>query len=74
MRNLRKMVSLGRNNITNEMVRFGGVVMTENLTEIFNKIVMKGRVREKLDIIILYNKGDRHKVGNYRSMNLSLII
>jgi hypothetical protein len=73
----KKKVSPGHDHITNEMVKLGGEVMIEILTELFNKILAGGKVPDewrKSDIIILFKKGDRHKVENYRPINLSVTI
>ena len=74
---LKKKVSPGHDNLTNEMMKLGGEVMAEILTELFNQILREGKIPDewrKSDIIILFKKGDRHRVENYRPINLSVTI
>ncbi len=64
----------GHDGITNEQIKYGGKTLIEKLTNLFNEILLTGKTPEqwkKSDIILLFKKGDRHQISNYRPITLS---
>ncbi|VDO08661.1 unnamed protein product [Brugia timori] len=69
--------SPGHDGITNEHIKAGGRKLITLLTKLFNRILKTGTIPtewKRSNIIILHKKGDRHKIGNYRPITLSLTI
>ncbi len=77
VKQLKSNKSPGHDNITNEHIKMGVEKIITQITKLFNKILSSGRIplEWKLsDIIILFKKGGRHKVTNYRLITLSPVI
>lgn len=67
----------GHDKITNEHIKMGGVELIKKLTKLFNKVLETSKIPKDWkvsDIIILFKKGDRHKVENYRPITLTSTI
>jgi len=62
---LKKEKSPGPDKITNEQIKYGGRAMVTSLVKIFNRIIKitkTPKAWKKSDIIVIYKKGDRHKI------------
>lgn len=76
IRNIEKLKSgksPGPDNITNEAIKNGKMLLAHPLTTLFNKILQEKRVPKKWTesrIILLYKKGNPSDVGNYRPISL----
>ncbi len=73
IKNLKSNKTPGYDNIINEQIKFGGEKLIKKLTEIFNKILEQGKIPEKWkksDISLIFKKGDRHNINNYRPISL----
>ena len=71
---LKKRKSPGPDKITNEQIKYAGEAMVKRFVKIFNTIIKTVRTpREwkQSDMIIIYKKGDKQEIENYRSISLS---
>ncbi len=72
--NLRDNKSPGSDKICNEQIKYGGKELLKVLTNIFNNILITQEIPtlwKKSDIILIYKKGDRHIIDNYRPITIS---
>ncbi|CAH0717940.1 unnamed protein product, partial [Brenthis ino] len=63
----------GPDGISNEILRQGKEVLTPVLTDMFNNIISTEIIPQQWtesNIILLYKKGDKHEIGNYRPISL----
>ena len=61
-------------NISNEHIKYGERGIIKYLTKIFNKILIHGKTPDEWglsDVIIMFKKGDKHSIENYRPLSLS---
>lgn len=74
VKHLKPNKSPGHDNITGELIKMRGKTIAKILIELFN-IIMETGITSKSwkfsDIIILFKKGDRHKIENYRPITLT---
>ncbi len=69
--------SAGHDKLTNEHIKMGADKIIKHLTDLFNKILKTNKMTKDWkfsNIIILFQKGNSHKIDNYRLITLSLII
>ena len=67
----------GSDGIYNEHIKHGGEKLTQLIHVLFCKIMNEGKTPSawnKSDIILIYKKGDRHKVENYRPISLTPVL
>lgn len=63
----------GPDGIHNEILKHSKEVLTLVLTEMFNKVISTEIIPQQWtesNIILLYKKGDKHDIGNYRPISL----
>lgn len=71
--NLKRNKAAGPDFIFNEELRAGGVTLAKALCELFNDCLKQGRVPQewlKAKLILLFKKGDRNDIRNYRPLSL----
>ena len=64
----------GHDKIKNEHIKYRGEMIIQRLTTIFNLILSSGVIPnywKQSDIILLFKKGNKHKIENYRPISLS---
>lgn len=69
VKSLKMEKSAGTEGITNEQIKYGGEMLIKHITKLINKIVTAKKIPkqwDESDIKIIYKKGDRHKITNYR--------
>lgn len=74
VRQLKNNKAMGTDLICNEQIKNGGEVLIKNLTILFNAILLHKEIPtdwKKSNIILLFKKGDRHNIENYRPISLS---
>lgn len=74
IKNLKDNKATGHDKITNEQFKFGGNALTLKLTEIFNEILKTQLIPQdwkKSDIILVFKKGNKHDIANYRPITLA---
>ncbi len=74
VKKLKKEKAAGSDKITNEHLIYGGKGLIKIITYLFNMILKVRKVPKAWkdsDIILLYKKGDKHLVKNYRPISLS---
>ena len=75
--NLKNNKAPGSDKISNEFFKLGGKLLVDTLTKLFNKILIDKKIPEnwkQSDIILIFKKGERDKITNYRPISLSLTI
>lgn len=73
LKKLRNRKSPGLDGITNELLKYGGESITDQLTTLINKILHFHRIPDEWRIsktILLLKKGDKELPSNYRGINL----
>ncbi|XP_065172605.1 uncharacterized protein [Atheta coriaria] len=73
LRNLKNRKSAGRDQIPNELLKYGGTALIEELTKLFSKILKNQKIPAewKVSILILmFKKGARNDPNNYRGITL----
>lgn len=73
LKQLRNCKAPGEDLITSEMLKAGGETLEKTLLILLNKCLEEGKipdVGQNAKIILLFKKGDRTSVENYRSINL----
>ena len=73
-KNLKNNKANGHDRITNEQIKYGGKSLNKKLTELFNNILYTQTIPPEFnlsDIILIYKKGDKSDINNYRPITLS---
>lgn len=63
----------GEDGITTEMLKYGGAVTIESIKILLNKCLSEGRIPDtwkNAQVVLLYKKGDKLKIDNYRPISL----
>lgn len=74
VKNLKNNKAKGSDGIVNEQLKYGGEILLKQLTILFNGIIQKQKIPQNWrysNIILLFKKGNRHKIENYRPISLS---
>ncbi|CAG9835898.1 unnamed protein product [Diabrotica balteata] len=66
---LKNRKAAGKDGIPNELLKYGGEALTEQLTALINKIIKHNKIPEewKKSELIQYKKGDKKQPENYRA-------
>jgi hypothetical protein len=70
---MKKGKSPGEDGIQLEMLQLGGEEVVKILTRLFNLCLMNKKIPQEWEIsrmILIFKKGDREEIGNYRPINL----
>ena len=73
LKKLKNRKSAGPDGITNELLKYGGDNLTEQLKILISKIIYHHRIPDELrnsTTILLFKKGDKEVPANYRGNNL----
>ncbi len=66
--------STGHDKICNEQIKYGGDLLRHKLLANFNQILQSQQIPldwKKSEIILIFKKGDRHQIENYRPITIS---
>ena len=73
LKEMKKNKSPGNDQLTSDMIRLGGSEVLKQITTIFNNILLTQKIPpewKEAKIIILFKKGDRKDIKNYRPISL----
>ena len=73
LKEMKKNKSPGNDQLTSDMIRLGGSEALKQVTAIFNNILLTQKIPhewKEAKIIILFKKGDRKDIKNYRPISL----
>jgi len=74
-KNLKNNKATGGDGILNENIKYGGKFIIKKLKKLFNLVLQTKNIPKSwlnADIILMYkNKGDKHKIENYRPISLN---
>ena len=77
LKKLKNRKSAGPDGITNELLKYGGDNLTEQLKILINKIMYHHRIPDEWrnsTTILWFKKGDKEVPANYRGINLLLTL
>ncbi|XP_066908729.1 LINE-1 reverse transcriptase homolog [Halyomorpha halys] len=75
LKNLKSQKTPGPDNISNEILKVGGNILIKEQTEFFNLILEQEAIPKQwktAKIILLYKKGNKYDIENYRPISLCL--
>ena len=73
IKNIKKGKAPGTDNITSDILKIGGTHTLKQLTKLYNLILLEKKIPEAWDvakIILLFKKGERDEIKNYRPISL----
>ena len=73
LRHMKRGKAPGKDGITTDLLQFGGETLYEGLAELFNQCIREKRIPKHFSlgiVTLLYKKGDRQDLSNYRPITL----